>query len=480
MALSVVKNADWVAGWAEDSGCHVYLRNRDIAFSDGEIVYIGDKFDPQGQPVATIDGRGYFVSPGFVNVHSHPAHEPIQKGFTEEVGSPGLYNSSLYEFLERLVGTASDTAAQTTMAAAEALRSGVTTLVDMSIIYPGWMDVIAASGLRAYIAPMFRSGNFYTANGHLVEYDWFEDEGFGAMQAALKLVDEAIAHPSGLLSGMIAPAHVDTGSDAMMKASFAAAEERGIPWTTHAAQSVSEFHEITRRHGVTPIRRLHDLGVLSDRSTIGHAIFLDDHPRTRWSTNDDLSMLADVGASVAHCPTVFMRRGIALRDAGRYLRAGVNLAIGTDTYPHNMVEEMRHVGYVARLMGESPRAITTGQIFHAATIGGARSLGRSDIGRLAKGCKADFFMVDLSHPMMNPGRDPIRSLVYSAAERAIAHVFVDGRQLVKDGRVLTLDLDAAALTLDAAQKRAEPQVSKRDRVAGRTGQQMSPLSLLMK
>lgn len=480
MELRVVKNADWVAGWDQEAGGHVYLRNKDIAFHGGEIVFIGDDFDPQGRPAETIDGRGYFVSPGFVNVHAHPAHEPIQKGFTEEVGSPGLYNSSLYEFLERLVGTASDTAAQTIMASAEALRSGVTTLVDMSIVYPGWLDIVVSSGLRAYIAPMFRSGSFYTTNGHLVEYDWADDEGFGAMEAALEVVDAAIAHPSGRLSGLIAPAHVDTGTERMMKASFAAARERGVPWTTHAGQSVSEFHEITRRHGVTPIRRLHDLGVLSEISTIGHCIFLDDHPRTRWSTTEDLSIIADSGASVAHCPTVFMRRGIALQDAGRYLRAGVNLAIGTDTYPHNMIEEMRHVGYLARLMAGTPRAITTGEVFHAATVGGAQSLGRTDIGRLAVGCKADFFMVDLSHPMMNPARDPLRSLIYSAAERAVAHVYVDGRQVVKDGRVLTLDLDAAALHLNEAQARAEQTVSKRDRVAGRTGREMSPLSLKIK
>lgn len=480
MGLHVVKNADWVVGWDEAVSTHVYLRNKDVVFRDEEIIFVGDDFDAQAEPATIIDGRGFLVSPGLVNIHTHLAHEPIQKGFTEEIGSPGLYNSSLYEFLERLMGDVSDAAAQTTFGLSEALKSGVTTIVDMSMPYDGWTDVLVASGARVYVAPMFRSGNFYTSNGHLVEYEWFADEGFGAMEASLHLVDAAMRHESGRLSGLVAPAHVDTGTEALMKASFQAARERRIPWQTHAGQSVSEFHEITRRYGVTPIRRLHDLGVLSEISSIGHGIFLDDHPSTRWSTTEDLEILADTQTSIAHCPTVFMRRGIALRDAGRYLHAGVNLAVGTDTYPHNMIEEMRHVGYVARLMGSSPRTITTGEVFHSATIGGARLLSRADIGRLAPGCKADFFMADMSHPLMNPARDPIRSLIYSAADRAVTHVFVDGRQVVRDGRVLGLDFETAAIKLTDAQARAEVNVSKRDRVAGRSGQEMSPLSLAMK
>ena len=158
---------------------------------------------------------------------------------------------------------------------------------------------------------------------------------------------------------------------------------------------------------------------------------------------------------VAHCPTVFMRRGIALDDFGRYRRAGIRIGLGTDTYPHNMLEEMRHVGYVARLMAENPRTLTTTDIFEAATTAGAAALGRDDIGRLEAGCKADLVMVDLKHPMMQPRRDPVRSMVYAAAERAVDRVYVDGRLVVRDGTVLTMDYPAAALRLHEGQKRTE-------------------------
>jgi cytosine/adenosine deaminase-related metal-dependent hydrolase len=204
---------------------------------------------------------------------------------------------------------------------------------------------------------------------------------------------------------------------------------------------------------MTPIGWLDHLGVLSDRSIIGHAIFLDDHPSTRWSTETDLQRLAETGTMVAHCPTVFVRRGIALRDLGRYLRRGVGIGIGTDTYPHNMLSELRLAAYLARLQGGSPRTVRTTDIFNAATIAGARALRRDDIGRLAVGCRADLVLVELDHPAMRPAHDALRTLIYAADDRVIRAVYVDGRQVVESGRVLTIDHAAASTALEEAQRR---------------------------
>jgi len=167
---------------------------------------------------------------------------------------------------------------------------------------------------------------------------------------------------------------------------------------------------------------------------------------------------------------------MALRDFGRYRRAGINLGIGTDTYPHNMIEEMRHVGYLARLMAQTPRAVTTGEVFHAATVGGAKALGRDDLGRVAVGARADLVMVDMTHHLMRPSRDPVRSLVYAAADRAVHTVYIDGHRVVHEGQVHSLDYRKAAEQVDEAQRRAEALVPSRDLVAGRSAEQMSPLS----
>jgi len=480
MTITIIENADWIVAWDEAAQEHVYLQGTDLVFDGNKIAHVGPGYDAAGAKVEKIDARGYMVAPGLVDVHSHLSHEPINKGYTDETGSRGLYNSNLFEYMPTMFGDDDAAVPQTRMAAAELLMSGVTTIVDMSRRHPGWVDVMVASGLRTYIAPMFRSAAWVTRNGHVVEYEWDEANGEREMELALDIIDKAASHESGRIHGMVTPAQIDTCSPDLIRASHQAAKDRGMVWQIHAAQSVPEFHEITRRHGVTPIRWLHDLGVLGPGTIVGHGIFLDDHFSTRWSTTDDLRILAESGASVAHCPTVFWRRGMALQDFGRYLRAGVNMTVGTDTYPHNMIEEMRAVGYLARLTAGSPHTVSTGQVFTAATIGASKALGRDDIGRLAPGCKADFFMADMRHPLMNPARDPIRSLVYAAADRAITDVYVDGRRVVENGKVLGIDLQGAALEVNEAQKRAEKLVPQRDLVAGRTAEEMSPLTFAKK
>ena len=97
-------------------------------------------------------------------------------------------------------------------------------------------------------------------------------------------------------------------------------------------------------------------------------------------------------------------------------------------------------------------------------------LRRPDLGRLAPGCKADFSLVDMSHPYMQPAHEPVRSLIYSAGDRAIRHVYVDGTQVVRDGKVLTVDVEAATAGLIEGQRKRLETVSQRD-WAGRTADQ---------
>ncbi|MBC9207810.1 amidohydrolase family protein [Roseomonas aerophila] len=451
MTTTVIRNADLVIAWDASAKQHVYMTDAEVAYRDGQITFVGRGYDGPAEEI--IDGKGMMVMPGLVNIHCHPSSEPMNKGLIDEIGSPGLYNSSLYEYMPIFRADAEAVPSCVRVALSELLLSGVTTVADLSMAHPAWLDLLAESGMRVCIAPMFRSARWFTKNGHVVEYEWDEAAGEKSMGEALKLIERAEQHESGRLFGMVVPAQIDTCSETLLRESFQEAEKRGLSWQIHAAQSVVEFHEITRRSGHTPIGWLDSMGLLSDRSIIGHGIFLDDHPSTRWHTENDLDRLADTGTTVAHCPTVFARRGIAMRSFGRYRKRGVNMGVGTDTYPHNMLDELRLVSYLARTQSGDPRSLTSTDLFDAATIGGAQALNREDIGRLAPGCRADFVMVDVTHPQMRPARDPMRSLIYAAGDRAIRSVHVEGQQVVKDGKVLTMDYEGAAAHLDEAQKR---------------------------
>jgi 5-methylthioadenosine/S-adenosylhomocysteine deaminase len=474
LKTTLIKNAAWTVAWDETRDGHCFLRDADMAFAGGRIAFVGPGYDGRADEV--IDGRRLCVIPGLVNIHSHPYSEPLSKGFSEDGGNPRLGLSGLYDFMPAYGPDEAGKLACAEVAYAELLRSGVTTLVDISSPYPGWLDLIARSGLRGVLAPGFRSARWYTENGREVRYDWSADGGVAAMERALEVVDRALNHPSGRLSAMIMPAQVDTCTPALLRAAKKAAEERGISLQIHAAQSIVEFNEMTRRHGMTPLQWLDGLGILGPGSIVSHAIFLDSHSWIRWGTRKDLDVLARSGTSVAHCPTVFVRHGMLLEHFNRYREAGVNLGIGTDTFPHNMLEEMRMVALCGRAASRQLEIVETGDVFHAATVGGAKALGRDDIGRLAAGAKADLVLVDLEAPAMKPVRDPLRSLVHSAADRAVKDVYVDGVKVVADGRVLTLDYENAAERLTAAAAKAEAGVPALD-WGKRTGRELSPLSL---
>ena len=469
-----VKNADWVVAWDASSRRHAYLEHGDVVFAGDTLTFVGR--DYSGRADETIDGRGLMVMPGLIDVHSHPCLEASYRGIREEHGVPEMYMSGLFERAGAYWPDDEGKLACAEAAYCELLRSGVTTLVDISGDYPGWLELIARSGLRGVLAPSYASSRWVVRRSHLLEYEWNETAGRQAFEEALRLCDDLAKHPSGRLSGMISPAQIDTCTEDLLRDSIAAARERELPFTVHCAQAAGEFHEMVRRHGITPIQWAHQIGLSGPGTLLGHAMFIDEHSWLHWWSKKDIGIMADTGTSVAHCPTPFARYGHTLEHFGKYRQAGVNLGIGTDTVPQNLIEEMRWATVLARIAAEDIRSTEMADVFHAATAGGARALLREDLGRLSPGAKADLVLVDLKNPWMMPARDPLRSLIFHAADRAVRDVYVDGEQVVANGRVRTLDQAGALERLTAAQRRMEASVPARD-ARGRRSTEITPLSL---
>src|SRR5262249_33922236 len=143
-----------------------------------------------------------------------------------------------------------------------------------------------------------------------------------------------------------------------------------------------------------------------------------------------------------------------------------------------LIEEMRTAILAGRIVSRDIRAADPGSLLHAATIAGSRALGRDDLGRIAVGAKADLALVDLSHPLMQPVRDPLRSLLYRAAAGAVRPGLVDGVVAYATGKAVGLDLPAAAATLTQAQARMLRDCTRHD-YRGRHGDTIAPPSLPM-
>lgn len=469
-----IRDIDWLVAWNADEGGHEYRRGLDLAFTGNTVTFVGQRF--AGPADTEIDGRRLMVMPGLVNIHCHSSNQPLYKGVREDMTNPYFHGSALYDYTTLFLPAEAGRRAATEYTMCELLKCGVTTVAALTSPYDGWIDLLARSGIRACVAPIYSSASWGTAGPGELRFEWDEEAGRAAFERAVAAIEAAESHPCGRFFGLIAPAEIDTCTAELLRASWDFARETGRPFQVHTSESVPQFREITRRHGMTPVQWAHDLGILGPGASLGHGIFLDHHAKTHWHTREDLGILAATRTALAHCPTVFSRYGQTLQSFGSYKRAGISIGLGTDTFPHNLIEEMRTTIIAGRITDGYAQSVSLADAFAAATVGGAGVLLRDDIGRLAPGMKADLVCIDLDHALMRPVRDPLRSLVYTAAERAVRDVYVDGAQVVAEGRVLTLDMDGAAGRLEEAQALMEAAVPARD-AAGRTAREVSPLSL---
>ena len=477
---TLIRNAGWIVAYDRESDAHAYLRHADVAFRDDAVVHVGEGYSGEAERI--IDGKDVMVLPGTLDIHLHGYMEMHGKGFFEDLATKHMWMTQLLEYTWVLQDDKESSFAATQASACDLLSSGCTTMAELycsGLPFDGWVDMLAGTGIRTYACPMVQSAHWYTSNGQDHLYEWYEEKGFENLERSLDIVDDAIAHPSGRLHGMVGPAQADTCTVEMFRRCKEAAEARGIPLQTHAAQSVMEHREMIRRHGKTPIQWLDEIGVLGPGTLLGHAINIDQHPWVNHHEHKDLERLARSGTTVVHCPRAFAQWGDMMRSLGGYRAAGVKLALGTDCYPHDLVEEMRIAGLMSKVASSHVDLLPTEAVFEIATLGAARALGRDDLGRIAVGAKADLALVDLRHPSMRPVRDPLKCLIYSGTAAAVRDVFVGGTLVVEDRTVLTIDQDDALDRLQEGQRRALARIPELD-WAKRSADEMSPYCLPIK
>lgn len=448
MTVTHIKGADWVVGF--DGSGHRYLRNADVVFSGDTITYVGKRYT--GAADTVVDGSGKLVHPGLINTHGHASMEALKKGLLEDRGSSKLGMSGLFEYPLR-AHSREDVHVALRVGLTEMLKSGCTTVLEEGSHDLESVDVVEQTGIRAYTTRVYSNGRWFTSNGHRVDYDLDDARGERAMQESLDFTRAVNAAGKPRIRSMLSPLSPDACSKAILRETRKVADEEGLRVHVHCSQSVPEFHEMIRRHGQTPPEVLDECGLLAPDVSLGHLIFLNDHPWIGFQAANDFELVKASGANVDYAPWVFGRRGIIQYSFARWARAGVNISLGTDSFPQDMMHVMRWAAIFSKIADRDPHQGSAAQVFTAATLGGAKTLGREDLGRLAVGAKADVVMVDLDNLWMRPVRDPLRSLVFTATSRAVDKVFVAGELVVDGGRVLTQDEAQLVVELQAAAER---------------------------
>ncbi len=457
---------------AFQGGEHRVLDGGVVVLEGETIVHVGPSFS--GEVDEAIDARDMLVTPGFINTHTHLAESPLDKSLVEDVGKRQFYYSGLADMLPARSAAMDEDARRACVdfSMAELIRTGTTTVMEMGGIGDYVADAVERAGLRAYIANGYRSGRWFTRDGKKVEYAWDEEAGLRGFREAVAFIEQVDGRANGRIKGFLSPMQVDTCTEELLRLSRQASESMGVPLALHVSQSVFEFQEMVRRHGLTPIEWLEQIGFLSEWNILGHVIFIAGNSWTNF-TGDDLAILARHGASVAHCVWVFARRGLAMESFPRYQAAGVNLCLGTDTCPQSMIEALRWTAVIGKVMARQTEVATAGDVFTAATLNAARMLRRDDLGRIAPGAKADVLFWRLRSLTMTPLRDPIRNLVYNATANDLQHVMVDGRFLMRDGQLLTVDEQTVIDRLQEAGERMWARLPEGD-WAGRSIEELSP------
>ena len=435
-------------------GGHRLLRGGALVFEDDRVTFVGRAF--AGAVDRRIDATGRLVIPGLVNIHCHADVEAGGR-LIADAGRRDYFHTGFLNYYgarqgARSLGPRQDPDVGGRFAMAEMLRNGCTTVVDIGVAAESHARIAGELGLRAYLSPAYKSAEYVVDGQGRLSYEEHEAEGLAGLERARAFIHKHAGSHDGRVQGMFFPYQVDTCSPALLRATRKAADELGVGIEIHAGQNLLEFHEILRRHTLTPVEYLADTGLLGPDAIVGHCIISTAHHLAALPAGRDLEILARSGASVAHCPLVFARRGNALESFAKYRAAGVNVGLGTDTYPRDLISEMRWASNLCKIVERDFTVATAADVFTAATLGGARALRRDDLGRLAPGAKADIVVVDMRSFRIGPYRDPIKALVQCGTADDVDRVIVDGRTVVEDGRVV--GLDEAAL-LAAAQAEAD-------------------------
>ncbi|MET8506140.1 chlorohydrolase family protein [Streptomyces sp. NPDC004787] len=451
--MRTLVTASWVI--AHDGSTHVELPDGAVLIDGDTVLDVGDRLALARTPVDRHVELGEAVlTPGLIDLDAlTDIDHLILDSWAPPELADGYVWSEAYFDRRRAVFDAAQRRTVRTYALTQLALHGITSYMPIaSEVHSDWAetheDLVAMAeisrslGLRGFLGPSFRSGvNVIGADGEpTVRYD--EEAGRRGLAEALRFLDhtEKLADP--LVTGVLLPCRIETLTPELLREIARAAERRGALVRLHALQGNAERAYVQRTHGMTPLRLLAETGLLSDRLIVPHGVVLDVHPDVLGTDTGDTAVLAEAGVSVVHCPLTNARYAHHLHTFGAYRERGVNLCLGTDSFPPDLIRGIDTGVQVAKLQaGDLGQGHLAGY-FEALWTGGARALHRPDLGRIAPGAAADLTAFALDDFRMGVTEDPLRTLVLNGTARDAVLTMVAGRVIMRDGRIPGVDLGA--------------------------------------
>ena len=408
-------------------------RITDVCVSGDRISAVGEA--PEAfRPDTVVNGSGKLLIPGLVNAHTH-VYMTMFRGCADDLP----FTDWLFGHIDPLESkmTREDCYWATLLGYMEMLSTGTTSSLDMYVFTESASRAAEESGVRAVLCRGLTGGATDVEGG----------------ARRIREATEEIAawnNRCSRVSFFLGP-HAPYSCDlAYLKEVRALSDELGLPMNIHLSEGTSEQAGIAEQYGCTPAEYLDRAGILKPGTVAAHCVYLNDN---------DIRLLAERGVSVVTNPISNLKLGNGIAAVPKLLRAGINVALGTDgAASNNSLNLFRDLSYVCLLhkgTGLDPTLVSAAEGLKMATENGAAALGLTQVGRIEVGWKADLSVLDLDKPWLRPWVDVRSSLCYGATGTETESVMVDGRFLMKNGEFLTIDRERVLYEVDAICRRME-------------------------
>lgn len=361
-----------------------------------------------------MECAGKALLPGLINTHCHAAMT-LQRNQADDIPLMAWLNDHIWPFEAKQ--TKEDVALGMTLGMVEMLLGGITSFVDMYFEEDYCVEVVDKLGMRAVLG-----------------CSYFDASIDNTLQSAERAVQAAEGKDRIRIS--IAPHAPYTVSPENLQRGKRFAEEHGLDYMVHAAETQDELKQVAEKYATTPVRLLDRLGLLDRRTILAHCVWVDD---------EEIAVLREKGVTVAHNAQSNMKISSGVAPVAKMLDAGVCVALATDGSSSNndldLWEEMRSAAFLQKLSTMNPLKLPAYEVLKMATVNGARAMGHEgELGVIREGALADLIVVDLEKPHLQPVHDLISDLVYCGKASDVETVIVDGRVVVEDRQIKGLDL----------------------------------------
>ncbi|MDD3895217.1 MAG: amidohydrolase, partial [Syntrophomonadaceae bacterium] len=388
-----------------------------IIIEDNIIADIGSgETEPTGYDLV-IKGKNQVVLPGFINTHTHAAMT-LLRGYADDLPLKEWLETKIWPLEDKL--TAEDIYWGTMLAIAEMIKSGTTTFADMYFCMDEVAQAVDKTGIRACLSRgMIGIG----------------PESEQAVADSRALVSKWHNQGDGRITVMLGPHAPYTCPPEYLQRVADLASELGVGVHIHVAETLGEVADMAEQYGKTPVELLKDAGLFKNHVLAAHCVHL---------SENDIAILAESGASVAHNPESNMKLASGIAPVPKLLSAGIPVALGTDGVSSNndldMLQEMRTCALLHKVNSMDPTVLPAYKALEMATVNGAQALGLSkQIGRLQKGYKADMIIINLDAAHQIPRYDLVANLVYAGQASDVDMVIIDGNIIMENRQIKTLN-----------------------------------------